>query len=189
MSRPFPPSPRFVNRPRGLRHDQARRLRLAVGDRIVTAPKPLTPWQAQNLPPGLPLHIRRNIRLGEHGCWLWTRSRSPDGYGWASLDNRTYQAHRLIWTLLRSDPGDLQLDHLCRVRHCVNPDHLEPVTGLINLRRSPLTTAGAVLCAKGHVLVQMKHQRRCPVCLAEYEAARREQKIEYCRRWRQERRV
>ena len=143
----------------------------------MTAPKPLTGWQLDTLPESLPRHVRRNIVAGGGGCWLWTRSTSPDGYGWASLDDRTHQAHRLVYRLVIGEPPEgTHLDHLCRVRHCVNPAHLEPVTPGENLRRSPLTPAGMTTCAKGHELEPLRGQRRCPVCLADYEAGRKESK-------------
>lgn len=134
----------------------------------MTPPKPLTPWQAGDLPDALPRHIRRNIGPSESGCWLWLRSRSTDGYGWASLNNKTHQAHRLVYALLRGEPAaGLVLDHLCRVRHCVNPDHLEPVTPRENLRRGE-TPTGATTCDEGHPLSPYRGQRRCLLCLARY---------------------
>lgn len=139
----------------------------------MTAPKPMTKWQA-SLPEILPLHIRRNVTRGPGGCWLWNRSTSPDGYGWASLNNVTHQAHRLVYTITTGAvaPG-LVLDHLCRVRRCVNPAHLEPVTPAENLRRSELTAAGVKKCVKGHELSSYHGQRRCLVCKREYERSRR----------------
>lgn len=69
-------------------------------------------------------------------CWLW-KGALKDGYGSQHSEGKTWQAHRLIYTLLVGPiPEGLDLDHLCRVRHCVNPDHLEPVTRAENLRRS-----------------------------------------------------
>lgn len=59
----------------------------------MTLPKPATEWQSQ-LPAPLSLSLRRNIEPGPNSCWVWKRSRSPDGYGWASFGNKTYQAHR-----------------------------------------------------------------------------------------------
>lgn len=136
---------------------------------------PLTDWQASILPESLPRHIRRSIAEGEGGCWLWTRSLSRDGYGWTSLNDKTYQAHRLVFRLLRGEPDAGQvLDHLCRVRRCVNPDHLESVSPRQNLERSELTTTGmGDKCTKGHPLVEWHGQRRCLTCRREYEAARR----------------
>ena len=143
--------------------------------------RPLTPHLAatrneapMSLPTTLPAHIIRNIEISPSGCWLWTRSTSRDGYGWASLKNKTYQAHRLVYTLVEGDvPDGLVLDHLCRRRRCVNPGHLEPVTPAENLRRSTLTPLGMKHCVKGHEFEVMRGQRRCPVCLDEYEERRR----------------
>jgi hypothetical protein len=156
----------------------------------MTKPKPLTDWQL-TLPTALPRHIRRNIADGDGGCWLWTRSRSRDGYGWASLDNRTHQAHRLVFRLLRGDPGE-QLDHTCRVRHCVNPAHLEPVTPRENLLRSPITEAGRIACLKcGGAFSQYHGQRRCLDCLRDYRqrADVRERNRAQCKAWHEARRV
>lgn len=131
---------------------------------------PANEWQAANIPEELPLHIRRNIDPGEGGCWLWRRCRSRDGYGWASLHNKTYQAHRIVYVLLQGDPpSGTVLDHLCRVRHCVNPTHLEAVTPRENLARSELTPAGMKQCRKGHELSPYHGQRRCLTCKTEYE--------------------
>lgn len=61
-------------------------------------------------------------------CWLWTASTNW-GYGVLSIDGRSIRAHRFAYELLVGPiPEGLQLDHLCHVRHCVRPDHLEPVT-------------------------------------------------------------
>lgn len=150
----------------------------------MTKPKPLTPWQELNTPATLPRYVRRNIAASDNGCWLWTRSRSKDGYGWASLDDKTWQAHRLVYVLLRgTPPTDLVLDHLCRVRHCVNPDHLEPVTPRQNLERGETTTS-ATTCPQGHPLVNVGSQRRCVTCRDAYNQANREAKRLYARAYR-----
>lgn len=129
----------------------------------MTAPKPLTSWQ-QTLPSILPRHIRRNIELGDGDCWLWMRSRDRDGYGWASLHDRTHQAHRLVFVLVMGPPpAGLVLDHLCRVRHCVSPAHLQPVTNRENLARGE-TPTGAKTCSEGHLLTWTGSQRRCLIC-------------------------
>lgn len=76
---------------------------------------------------------------GHGGCWLWTAAVDPTtGYGKFHIgpDQRTCGAHRFAYELLVGPiPDGLVLDHLCRVRHCVNPQHLEPVTVGENLRR------------------------------------------------------
>lgn len=139
----------------------------------MTKPKPMNEWQAVNLPDSLPLHFRRNVEPGDNGCWLWVRSCSPDGYGWASFRNRTYQAHRLAYSLVVGEiPDGMQLDHLCRVRRCIRPDHLEPVLPSENLERSPYTPAGMGRCVMGHEFSRYYGQRRCLVCKAAYAKAR-----------------
>lgn len=73
---------------------------------------------------------------GPGGCWLWTGHRTSGGYGGVALSGRSLRAHRVAYELLVGPiPEGLQLDHLCRVRLCVNPDHLEPVTQTENVRR------------------------------------------------------
>jgi hypothetical protein len=76
----------------------------------------------------------------EEGCWLWPGGKSGNGYAKVAFtrDGRRHfrVLHRLLYEVLRGPVDeDLQLDHLCRVRNCCNPDHLEPVTGSENLRR------------------------------------------------------
>lgn len=78
-----------------------------------------------------------NVEQSEDGCWLWT-SVTHKGYGKFSFHGRTQLAHRLAYQHLVGDiPDGLHLDHLCRVRNCVNPDHLDPVTPAVNMRRKP----------------------------------------------------
>jgi hypothetical protein len=84
------------------------------------------------------------------GCWLWTASLNVNGYAQFWNGKRMYPAHRFAYErLVGSVPDGLQLDHLCRVRHCVNPDHLEPVTNRENVLRGK-TGRLKTHCAKGH---------------------------------------
>jgi hypothetical protein len=74
------------------------------------------------------------------GCWLWigclTKGRFRGGYGRLNVDGKVQYAHRVSYELLRGPiPRELELDHLCCVKCCVNPDHLEPVTHKVNTQR------------------------------------------------------
>lgn len=72
-------------------------------------------------------------------CWVWQWNINPDGYGMAWVNGRNMGAHRLYYQRTNGAvPHGLHLDHLCRVRCCVNPDHMEPVTSGENLRRGSL---------------------------------------------------
>lgn len=92
------------------------------------------------------------------GCWLWAASGSH-GYGrfpflkseW--LEKRGELAHRHAYkALVGPIPDGLELDHLCRVRCCVNPAHLEPVSHAENVRRgnSGSNTRSKTHCPQGH---------------------------------------
>jgi len=72
-------------------------------------------------------------------CWEWTGATFREGYGMFQVDGAPVLTHRYVWELLVGPiPEGLEIDHLCRVRHCVNPDHLEPVTSAENSRRRVL---------------------------------------------------
>lgn len=79
-------------------------------------------------------------REEDHGyetlCWVWLRARIAAGYGAVWADGKVRRAHIVYYERhVGPVPAGLELDHLCRVRACVNPNHLEPVTGRENTRR------------------------------------------------------
>lgn len=96
----------------------------------------------------LPPRVATKVVRDDDGCWIWTAARDSSGYGLCWHAARYKLAHRVVYELLVGaiEPG-LQLDHLCRVRECVNPEHLEPVTPRENVRRS--ATANTDLCRAG----------------------------------------
>jgi hypothetical protein len=112
------------------------------------------------------------------GCWLWTGGiKQSEGYGTTSAGSRSLMAHRYVYELLRGPiPTGLTLDHLCRVRSCVNPDHLRPCTLRENLF-APGSTGLAVRhsqkthCVRGHDLATTaqpyRGRRNCVVCARE----------------------
>ena len=121
-------------------------------------------------------------------CWIWTAYINPScGYGGFSIKNRCRLAHKVSWMLAgRSVPDGMTLDHLCRVRHCVNPSHLEVVTSVENVLRgmSPnAINARKTHCARGGHLLNgknlLRHKRRngkvgreCRMCHNELARAR-----------------
>lgn len=87
------------------------------------------------------------------GCWRWVGHKTAAGYGKLKFKCETKLAHRLSYELnIGPIPDGLHLDHLCRVRDCINPAHLEPVTPAENVRRSTAWDFNKAkeACPKGH---------------------------------------
>jgi hypothetical protein len=108
------------------------------------------------------------------GCWLSLFSDS-NGYGHFRRKKKDYRAHRVAYeALVGPIPDGLQLDHLCRVRCCCNPQHLEPVTCRENLLRGEgptATNAAKDVCKRGHAFrrghLTKVGSRRCHECDAD----------------------
>ena len=113
------------------------------------------------------------------GCWNWTAYRTWDGYGRFRLDGKLHVAHRVAYELLRREiPEGRELDHTCRNRGCVRPDHLEAVTHQENMRRGVSANRAKTHCPKGHPLsedniyVHKKGSRECKTCKLERDRRR-----------------
>ena len=104
-------------------------------------------------------------------CWLWSGPRSGR-YGAACLGGKVRKAHKVVYEFLKGPvPAGKELDHLCRNRYCVKPEHLEPVSHRENILRgnSPAAVhAKQTHCSRGHSLadayVYDGGRRRCRVC-------------------------
>ena len=95
-----------------------------------------------------------NVDRQEGGCWPWLAGQYHNGYGRFWDGQRQVRAHRYAYELLVGPiPDGLQIDHLCRVRNCVNPDHLESVTARDNVLRGKgrcAINARKTHCKYGH---------------------------------------
>ena len=84
----------------------------------------------------LPKRFHDKVSINEDtGCHEWTGFISPNGYGMYWLNGSNKGAHRVSCEAEHGIPDGYVVDHLCKVRHCVNPQHLEPVTQKVNVRR------------------------------------------------------
>lgn len=144
---------------------------------------------------GDPTKVRRVVRTGlteterfwasvtkTETCWLWTGAKNK-GHGQFTVSRtdvrspKKLMAHRYAYELLVGPiPDGLELDHLCRVRHCVNPAHLEPVTRRENLLRGEThaaRNAAKTHCKRGHEFTPEntyypKGGRGCRTCRTAY---------------------
>jgi hypothetical protein len=116
----------------------------------------------------------------ENDCWIWTAAIHPrGGYGQVkdlSRGRMTY-AHRVVYEAVNgSIPDGLEIDHLCNLRACVNPEHLEAVTHAENVRRA---VERRTTCLSGkHPWPEFASPtgvggtRRCLGCAKEFDARR-----------------
>lgn len=107
-------------------------------------------------------------------CWMWTAYIGGDGYGQFGLNGKVERAHRVAYEMgIGPIPQGMQIDHLCRVRACVNPNHLEPVTQRENILRgeSPSAKCARVMrCPQGHQYsdtntARYSDRRYCKECI------------------------
>lgn len=76
----------------------------------------------------------------ETGCWIWTGARNGDDYGVLRVGEKVRYTHVVFWEERNGPlPAGLQIDHLCKVHACCNPDHLDAVPHRENIRRGAKT--------------------------------------------------
>lgn len=140
------------------------------------------------LPP--PVDVPSDAPSWKHfPCWLWTGAKITSGYGSFGVSTKNWmRAHRYAFEVSRGPiPPGLQLDHLCRNRACVNPDHLDPVNNRENTLRGlgPILAAQRQLvkthCPQGHPYdeantyhCKKKLNRMCKACHRAHLKAYRE---------------
>lgn len=112
-------------------------------------------------------------------CWLWEGSTCGSGYGQVNYQYTIHKAHRWSYEQLVGEiPDGFELDHLCRIRNCVNPDHLEPVPKSVNVLRG--YGLGAKWARRTHChncggddwVARSDGGRRCRPCTREAKSAR-----------------
>jgi hypothetical protein len=110
------------------------------------------------------------VEVDDNGCWRWQGPLNPGGYGQITAWGTRWLIHRLAYVVMVG-PFDLslQIDHVCRVRNCISPFDLEPVTQAENLRRQG---KAVYVCPDGHPYTPENtyrapgspSQRRCRTC-------------------------
>lgn len=120
-----------------------------------------------------------------NGCWNRIGCTDGNGYSRVQLERRSFSGHRAAYTWTKGPiPDGLFLDHLCRNRRCVNPDHLEPVSHDENMARG--MRPNQTHCKWGHEYTPAntgwlkrpngKVSRDCHICRLRYKKQQRERK-------------
>lgn len=118
------------------------------------------------------------IKIAENGCWEWLGAHNDKGYGHFDVGSRnsrkTMITHIYSYeTFVGPIPEGKELDHTCRNRGCVNPDHLEPVTHIENCRRGDagIKDRSKTHCPQGHpydeenTYIDYRGYRVCRICM------------------------
>jgi HNH endonuclease len=127
-------------------------------------------------PPGKPAgnildRLADKMLVGD-GCWEWTSYKDRNGYGRVYAFKKPGNlAHRIVYELLAGPiPAGLTLDHECKNRGCVRPDHLKPMPLVDNVRRGVTANSLKTHCPRGHpyegenLYVNSKGRRECRAC-------------------------
>jgi hypothetical protein len=126
----------------------------------------------------LPDRFWAKVQPDPSGCWIWTGALNSRGYGSWGTNGIARSTHRVTYeAFVGPVPTGLTIDHLCEVKACCNPVHLEVVTRAENSRRHYRRQTH---CKYGHPLsgsnlkVRSNGQRRCIECRDRHSAAFRQ---------------
>lgn len=126
--------------------------------------------------------LARLSASSDTGCRLWAGMLDEKGYARIQVGAKLRKAHVVAWELQNGPvPAGLELDHTCRIRSCICPGHLEPVTHRENVLRSTSPTAinaAKTHCPRGHEYdyVTPRGARQCRTCAKENHARFRERR-------------
>ena len=95
------------------------------------------------------------------GCWLWTAYTNHAGYGQFRLRKTTVRAHRVMYaTWVGAIPDGYEVDHLCKVRHCVTPEHLRLIDAESHRQQGAEYLSNRDTCVNGHPYTDENTRRR-----------------------------
>lgn len=173
----------FDRQPRGF-------LRLKMGPALDPVNRPVYTRKHFPLPPPKNdyerflrgIEVSTSLSYNGTPCWLWVRGTYQTGYGCIMMRGVTLNVARLawVWEHGKQIPDGLTIDHLCKVRTCCNPKHLEAVTNAENVSRAHKGTH-RVYCRNGHKYTPKttyiwRGERVCHICRLESQRRARKRR-------------